>query len=377
MLMKSVIGVLAGLLLSGAAAAQTVFPVVLTPGQAVPPNFGENEGSGLLIYDRTTKMLKYDITVSGVSGTLLAATLSRGVPGVAGSTVFSLTGGPAVFKGAGGPLSPSDESLLDSGALHILLTSSGFPQGDARGQVTSTGRQLMALADTAQAVPPAAGVGTGRGSLTINNNNTVSYSFTATGLSGPATGAEIRAGLPGQNGAVITGLLSSGLDTFDGTTGTIGDLDLARIRAGHAYVSVSTAGVASEIRGQLVASFVEYGRFCEGALELPMVTASGFPTPGDTLTINIRDGVTFGSGILLIGSAGTDLNFGYKCRLFVGPPLGVVSIAQLDVAGNLSFRGVVPPVAVLPQWAHLQFFGADPSYKTGFYNTNGLGIQVN
>ena len=124
--------------------------------------------------------------------------------------------------------------------------------------------------------------GTGKLTLTINADNTMSYTLTYSGLNNPATVAHVHIGQPNVNGNVVFFFCGGG--TKAGTpcppgntttpvtvTGTVtaadivpqptqgipaGDAGLAavvqEIRAGFAYANIHTAvSTGGEIRGQL------------------------------------------------------------------------------------------------------------------------------
>lgn len=111
----------------------------------------------------------------------------------------------------------------------------------------------------------------GNATFTVNADNTVSYSITYAGLSGPPTLAHIHAAAAGTSGGVVTPVLlptpkpttTSGTvtgsfaasDIQAGAGGIVkGDLNslVAAMKAGNTYANVHTAAnPAGEIRGQI------------------------------------------------------------------------------------------------------------------------------
>jgi hypothetical protein len=115
----------------------------------------------------------------------------------------------------------------------------------------------------AQETPPVSTAATGTAGFT-NNGSTISYTFSASGLSGNPTAAHIHFGAVGVKGPVVVPLsvaagptagTATGTGTFDstGVTGgpTMTDV-LDRMRNGGAYINVHTAAnPGGEIRGQI------------------------------------------------------------------------------------------------------------------------------
>lgn len=117
--------------------------------------------------------------------------------------------------------------------------------------------------------PNAAASGTA--TFTVNPDNTVSYTFTYAGLSGPPTLAHIHAAAAGTAGGVVTpvllptpkptttsGTITGSFTAADITTGSggiiAGDLNslVAAMKAGNTYANIHTASnPAGEIRGQI------------------------------------------------------------------------------------------------------------------------------
>jgi hypothetical protein len=127
----------------------------------------------------------------------------------------------------------------------------------------SSGENFTASMNGAQETPPVSTAATGTAGFT-NNGSTVSYTFSASGLSGNPTAAHIHFGAVGVKGPVVVPLsvaagptagTATGTGTFDstGVTGgpTMTDV-LDRMRNGGAYINVHTAAnPGGEIRGQI------------------------------------------------------------------------------------------------------------------------------
>ena len=102
-----------------------------------------------------------------------------------------------------------------------------------------------------QEVPPVKTSATGNGTITVNDDKTVSGSVTTAGVNGVA--AHIHNGAPGKNGPVAVPLTKDGDNKWSvGPGAKLTDAQFADFKAGNLYVNVhSAAHKDGEIRGQL------------------------------------------------------------------------------------------------------------------------------
>jgi hypothetical protein len=102
-----------------------------------------------------------------------------------------------------------------------------------------------------QEVPPVTTSASASGTITINDDKTVSGGVMTTGIAGVA--AHIHNGAPGKNGPVVVPLGKDGDNKWKVAAGAkLTDAQYADFKAGNLYVNVhSAAHKDGEIRGQL------------------------------------------------------------------------------------------------------------------------------
>ena len=110
---------------------------------------------------------------------------------------------------------------------------------------------VQVMLSGSQEVPPVTSSGSGKGTITIKDDKTVSGSVTTTGVTG--TMAHIHNGAAGKNGPVVVPLSKSGDGDWTVPPGVkLTDAQYKAFRDGDLYVNVHSAQhQGGEIRGQL------------------------------------------------------------------------------------------------------------------------------
>ena len=110
---------------------------------------------------------------------------------------------------------------------------------------------VQVMLSGSQEVPPVTSTGSGKGTITIKDDKTVSGSVTTTGVTG--TMAHIHNAAAGKNGPVVIPLSKSGDDGWAVPAGVkLTDAQYKAFKDGDLYVNVHTAQhQGGEIRGQL------------------------------------------------------------------------------------------------------------------------------
>ena len=113
---------------------------------------------------------------------------------------------------------------------------------------------LTARLSGASEVPPAATPGAGTLTSSFNKDtNTLAWTLTYSGLTGPATAAHFHGpAMPGQNAGVVVPFQGSLASPIQGSA-KLSDAQVADLMAGKWYVNVHTAAnPGGEIRGQVI-----------------------------------------------------------------------------------------------------------------------------
>jgi hypothetical protein len=142
------------------------------------------------------------------------------------------------------------------GLSALLLSSTGCSKDDNNNNQQKTSYTLSGNASGAQEVPTVTTQGTGTLTGSYNSStNTLSYTITWTGLSGPPTMMHFHGpAAAGENASVvlpISGFPATAAGTISGS-GTLSDAQEADLLAGKWYYNIHTsAHGGGEIRGQV------------------------------------------------------------------------------------------------------------------------------
>lgn len=356
------------------ASAQSHFTAVIDGGQEVPPVPTAQTGSGTFTFDPFTKLLSYNITISGLTGSYVAAHIHTGNVGANGGITFNLSGGPTNFAGTAGPLSAAQENTLKSSGFYVNFHSSTFGSGEVRGQVTPGRTQYIVVCNGAKETPPNASAATGTGTLTMNAAGQVTYDINFSGLTGGFAAAHIHDGAAGVSGGIIVALNQVTPGHLQGTTAALSASQRAKLRAGLTYVNIHSGTFGGgEIRGQVTPSFTDYGTGCAHPGGIATLSGTGVPTANGAITININNGVPSAFGLLYVSIAAFNGNLGFGCPLLVHPALLIPITLPLPPSGSFALPAVLPPTTT-PATVNLQYLGD----KGGGipYATNGLQLNL-
>ena len=351
------------------ARAQARFVASLDAASVVPPTTSTAGAYASFFLDPTDSVV-YTVKSWLVAGT--SASIHVGAPGANGALVATLTGGPSIWTGTTAPLSATDKVSLRTSGLYVEIDSAAFPSGELRGQIVPMPMLFGAHLTGDQETPAVATSAVGDAVFTVNSNRTITYSVTASGLTG--TAAHIHTGAFGVSGNILFSL-SGGPTKWNGTTPQMTRDQFATLQTDGLYVNVhTTANPNGEIRGQIVPSEFPYGVGSPGSVGLASLHAGGAVMRGGTIGITIDKGLPNGTGLLVMSLS--DGNALLKtCPYLTGAPLLFLP-TSLDAGGSGKVSGTVPDLPSSVD-VYMQYFGFDAAAPNGaFYSTNAVLMSI-
>lgn len=255
----------AGLVLSGAAAAQKIaLKAELSGAQEVPPVTTPAMGTAFFLIDLDANTIDFDITIADLQGTETAAQIFGYVPAgqTGGTMVFDL--GTGNHKSGTWNYPPADEANILANLAYVNVMTTTQAGGEIRGQMTRVAapHTLMASLDGTQEVPPVTTTATGTGVFELDPvANTITFNITYADLSSAETQAHFHGYAPaGQNANIVFNLP---LGSHKTGTWTYPQTDEASILSGLLYVNVHSANNTNgEIRGQIEVKANNPGSYC-------------------------------------------------------------------------------------------------------------------
>jgi Cu/Zn superoxide dismutase len=225
-------------------------------------------GTGAFSLNAAKTELTFEITVTNLTGAITAAHIHNAAAGLTGIPVTTVNFTNNTASGAwkstdSAPLTAALVTELEAGRLYLNIHTAANGAGEIRGQITSIASGSKGFTSKVkgdQEVPTVSTTAMGTGAFALNAaKSELTFDITATGLSGPITGAHIHNAAAGVNGGValvlsFTNNTASG--TWKSTDGSPFTADIAsKLVAGTLYVNIHTdANPGGEIRGQILAN---------------------------------------------------------------------------------------------------------------------------
>ncbi len=299
---------------SGALATSNTFSALLGGAQEVPANTSKAVAYGTVVLDPAAKTIRAVLVTNGIAGT--AAHIHKELPGVSGSIIFPLTGGPTVWTLAATSITDAQIADLKAGAYYLNVHSTAAPGGEIRGQLTQQLRFAnLNIANEPTAVAPAlpsSGIGVLALSQTAdaNGNFPISGFVKTTGIVNASAAHihDLAAAAPGAAaGPVIVPIsetpAGSGLWVVPAGK-TLTPAQVVSFNAGTLYYNVhTTLNPGGEIRGPIVAATVKTGTAAlDGTKETPPVTTAATGT--GIIALNSVTGLVNGN-VSTVGIVGT------------------------------------------------------------------------
>jgi len=113
-----------------------IFEATLSGAQEVPPNTSSGSGQAELQWNRTSNVLSWKVTYTGLSGPVTAAHIHGPAPmgANAGVVVPFMTGASNTITGQTN-LTTAQAADLASGRWYVNIHTAQFPGGEIRGQL--------------------------------------------------------------------------------------------------------------------------------------------------------------------------------------------------------------------------------------------------
>jgi hypothetical protein len=292
------------------------FAATLIGSQEVPPTLSTAIGTGAVVVDPVTRIMKASINTAGIFG--IAAHIHEAAPGVAGPIIFPLTE-PAPGSGIWTTqvtLTEAQFNTLKAGNYYFNVHSTAFPNGEIRGQIlhqlpqsggtsATTPITFINVLNGAQQIPATLSAATAIGIALVDPvAKTLSTSIASAGIAGNA--ASIRAGTAGINGPIVFSLIETAAGSGIWIAKVaLTDAQIGAITSGGYYFEVrSVAFPEGEIRGQITQTTTGVATTGAGTTGTGS-TGTGLTGFGLTGTGITGTGIT-GTGIIGMGTTGTD-----------------------------------------------------------------------
>jgi hypothetical protein len=266
----------------------------LTHAQVVRATTSPATGTAKFFLQADGTTLNYDITQNVANAQ--AVNLHIGAPGENGAVAHQLTPVSGQMTGSI-TLSADEQAALPVDQLYLDVTSTAFPDGEIRGQLTLPGATIFVAVPTgAQEVPPINTQYAAHASFILSpDQGTILFHVVTTAT---PTNVLLQRSIGSLNGQIAYPLTPLG-KTMDGTL-QIGTNDSQDIQAARFYVNIQTAGnPAGELRGQLIApGELLFTGVLGGTNEVPPVASSA---TGGTQFVLSADGTTLSYEAIVSG----------------------------------------------------------------------------
>lgn len=240
------------------------------------------QGLGIFTMSLDKQSILIEVAAADLSGPITGIHVHEGAADATGPVVFDLTpnvNGCRVSTVLSG-FSTTERAKFLAGDYYLNVHTAANPNGEIRAQILlETDFRYTAYLNGSNEVPAVATDALGWGSFNLSKAGyELEINVSATGLSGPLTGAHLHLGAAGTTGGVIEDLTSF----IQGASVVNAVVDpsayAADIRAGNVYINFHTAANPDgEIRAQLVLqSALTFDAYATGAQEVPAVTTDAF-----------------------------------------------------------------------------------------------------
>ncbi len=261
------------------------FYTALTGLEQVPPVVTTASGVGAFALSKHQGVLKFNVAMNGLSGSITGAHLHTGAIGVNGPVAIDLASFISGNKIQGEVNTATLTTFINdlkAGLIYLNIHTAANPNGEIRSQLRGYTQSIGmdAWFNGAQQSPSVTTSAYGQASVRLTTKfDSVYYDVQASGLSGAITAAHFHNAPAGSNGGVAHDISANinGNRITGSITGTaLTTAFIKNLLKGELYINLHTAANPNgEIRGQ-VYSFLRHGHNIDltGGQQVPAVTTS-------------------------------------------------------------------------------------------------------
>ena len=226
----------------------------LSGANEVPANPATATGNIMGTYSDATRVLTYNITYTGLTGSPTAAHIHAGAAGVAGGVLYGLSATASPLTGTV-TVNVTDEAALLAGNTYVNIHSAAYAGGEVRAQIAASTARYYTLRGTlngSNEVPANASTATGTMSGTYDRS-TLALTYNMTHNVSGASAAHIHGGAAGMNGGVLFNFGTPTSPVSGTTTWNIANEEA--LLAGNTYLNIHSGTFpGGEIRSQINAA---------------------------------------------------------------------------------------------------------------------------
>lgn len=142
---KALLSVLLSLTIFTGSAKLLSVTTILNGANEVPSNGSPATGTLIGTFDDVTKILSFNLTFSGMTGSLTGSHLHLAAVGANGPVIIPLSATISPYSFTSLPLTATHEAALFANNIYINLHTAAFPGGEIRGQLMATALQVFTI----------------------------------------------------------------------------------------------------------------------------------------------------------------------------------------------------------------------------------------
>lgn len=273
--------------------AKYLFAARMNGGQEVPAVSTNALGLGFFYLNDTRDTLCFEMTATGLSGSIMGIHIHEGAMGTNGSVLVDMssyvTGNRIKGTLSGSALTSSLIQKMFAGELYLNLHTAANMNGEIRGQILPEEDKAMSvMINGANEVPAVTTNARGLGFFMLQKHEgKLTFNIVADGLSGAITAAHLHKAVAGVNGPVVQDL--SSYISGNRISGSVDpSMYLTALKGDSLYINIHTsANPGGEIRGQLMMeNYLHFDAMLDEAQETTPVMGSNTGIGEATIKLN-------------------------------------------------------------------------------------------